>query len=434
MPPILHPQAAAFLHAIKDRPDDDVARLVYADWLTEQGDADRGEFIRLQVDLERLPEDDERLPEVRKRAAAIQRAHAKGWLPATLHALNGRGRKQITECTFRRGFLDSVYLWPRRPGLVTAALDALAQEPLQQLRLHCGSGDAPLDQALAELAASPHTSSLRALQAFGHDGVTPQAIRVLAASPNLGRLTELELTPHLSAATLQALAETPLGRRLMALTSDVKAGEGPGVLRALTTAPGLPALKQLQLSGARFGDRGWRALAVSPLLANLRALSLSHDETFGPAALRALVAAPLWARLEVLSLWFCSPGAEGTGVIAKGLPRSALRELRLTRCGLDAEAARRLAQAPSWGRLEVLDLSYNHDFGEAGAVALAAAPALAQLRSLNLSLCGIGEGARAVAESPHVDGLSRFCWYDYSAPRGVRAAVRRRFGKRFRER
>ena len=43
----------AFLQAIRDSPDDDTPRLVFADWLTENGDADRGEFIRVQCELAR---------------------------------------------------------------------------------------------------------------------------------------------------------------------------------------------------------------------------------------------------------------------------------------------------------------------------------------------------------------------------------------------
>lgn len=41
-------QHEAFLRAIFDTPEDDTARLVYADFLQEQGDEDRAELIRLQ--------------------------------------------------------------------------------------------------------------------------------------------------------------------------------------------------------------------------------------------------------------------------------------------------------------------------------------------------------------------------------------------------
>jgi uncharacterized protein (TIGR02996 family) len=49
-------QGDALLAAILDDPDDDAARLVYADWLEETGgqaERDRAEFIRVQVALAR---------------------------------------------------------------------------------------------------------------------------------------------------------------------------------------------------------------------------------------------------------------------------------------------------------------------------------------------------------------------------------------------
>jgi uncharacterized protein (TIGR02996 family) len=47
---------AAFLAAIIERPDDDVPRLVFADWLDEHGQPERAEFIRVQVELAALPD------------------------------------------------------------------------------------------------------------------------------------------------------------------------------------------------------------------------------------------------------------------------------------------------------------------------------------------------------------------------------------------
>ncbi len=40
-----------FLRAIKATPDDDHLRLVFADWLEDQGQTERAEFIRIQVEL-----------------------------------------------------------------------------------------------------------------------------------------------------------------------------------------------------------------------------------------------------------------------------------------------------------------------------------------------------------------------------------------------
>jgi uncharacterized protein (TIGR02996 family) len=44
----------AFIDAIRKNPDDDEARAVYADWLEERGDP-RGEYLRLEIQMHRLP-------------------------------------------------------------------------------------------------------------------------------------------------------------------------------------------------------------------------------------------------------------------------------------------------------------------------------------------------------------------------------------------
>lgn len=49
-------QGAALLRGILDHPADDLPRLVYADWLDENGQAERAEFVRVQVELAKLPD------------------------------------------------------------------------------------------------------------------------------------------------------------------------------------------------------------------------------------------------------------------------------------------------------------------------------------------------------------------------------------------
>ena len=48
-------QHEAFLRAIFDAPDDDTPRLVYADFLQENGEEEHAELIRVQCELARLP-------------------------------------------------------------------------------------------------------------------------------------------------------------------------------------------------------------------------------------------------------------------------------------------------------------------------------------------------------------------------------------------
>src|SRR5687768_2731314 len=47
----------ALLAAIRANPEEDPPRLVFADWLDENGDPGRAEFVRLQCELSRLTDD-----------------------------------------------------------------------------------------------------------------------------------------------------------------------------------------------------------------------------------------------------------------------------------------------------------------------------------------------------------------------------------------
>lgn len=76
-----------FIRAILEAPDDDAPRLIYADWLDENGQGERAEFIRLQIQL----------------------ANMKPWCPAnpekvgrecpcTWHTLKRRERDALKAC------------------------------------------------------------------------------------------------------------------------------------------------------------------------------------------------------------------------------------------------------------------------------------------------------------------------------------------------
>lgn len=69
----------AFLLALLGEPGDGFSRLVYADWLDEQGGA-RGEFLRVQAAIARLGDDDPRLPALAGRERALFAAQRGAWL------------------------------------------------------------------------------------------------------------------------------------------------------------------------------------------------------------------------------------------------------------------------------------------------------------------------------------------------------------------
>jgi uncharacterized protein (TIGR02996 family) len=93
-------QHEAFLQAILERPEDDVPRLVYADWLDENGDSERAEFIRLQCALAKLPPDAPQRRAMRQREDELLALHSWEWAA-------GFGWK-IQEWQFVRGFIERV--------------------------------------------------------------------------------------------------------------------------------------------------------------------------------------------------------------------------------------------------------------------------------------------------------------------------------------
>src|SRR5262245_49341694 len=74
----------ALLRACFENPDDDTPRLAYADWLDENGDPDRAEFIRVQLELERGQSDDARA-RLRDREKELLAADEREWLGLPPH-------------------------------------------------------------------------------------------------------------------------------------------------------------------------------------------------------------------------------------------------------------------------------------------------------------------------------------------------------------
>jgi len=67
-----------FLRAILENVEDDLPRLVYADWLEGRGDP-RAEFIRVQIALDRLAWGDPRQPELQAREADLWQEYGQDW-------------------------------------------------------------------------------------------------------------------------------------------------------------------------------------------------------------------------------------------------------------------------------------------------------------------------------------------------------------------
>ncbi|MFO0935365.1 MAG: TIGR02996 domain-containing protein [Gemmataceae bacterium] len=108
------------LESILAAPDDDLPRLIAADWFEENGEPDRAEFIRVQIERARLassstfsssfPADDERTRlSLVAREKVLLHKHGERWLAPLRQrgeALQHRG----THGQFVRGFVEVVWM------------------------------------------------------------------------------------------------------------------------------------------------------------------------------------------------------------------------------------------------------------------------------------------------------------------------------------
>jgi uncharacterized protein (TIGR02996 family) len=146
------------------------------------------------------------------------------------------------------------------------------------------------------------------------------------------------------------------------------------------------------------------ALAAVPQLR--RASGLSFDGQYlRDDGLRAFLAAADLRNVSTLRLRYCGLTTPGVAALAAAPGLAGLTTLDLSDNRLGLEQVTALLRAPAF-RLEALDLSRN-ELTEAGAHALAAAPALASLRTLTLSRNQLTDGAfQALVQSPDLQALT----------------------------
>ena len=109
---------ANLLQAILDNPEDDAVRLIYADWLEENGQDERAEFIRVQIELASIASQQEEFSKADishfdgERAAVCER-QAKLWKREI--RLYNRGEKG--------GFINW-YVWSNLPNAIACKHDS----------------------------------------------------------------------------------------------------------------------------------------------------------------------------------------------------------------------------------------------------------------------------------------------------------------------
>jgi uncharacterized protein (TIGR02996 family) len=405
--------AQALLHAVCADPDNLTLRLIYADFLEDQGDP-RAEFIRVQCELAGLDEDDDRRTPLEERELALLNKHGSAWVNQLELAYK--------PCAFRRGFVESLTmnageflanaerlfrLTPlRQVSLISTASDlaTLAASPVlaRLSRLHLGPVG---DTDVATLCTSSHLANLQSLTLSGHQ-LGLDGVRALLECPSLAGLRELGLyrSQQLAAAELELLARESNFRELELLHLESVRVGGAG-LQALALSQRFPKLRTLKIRRCELTDAGVRALASSRTFPELTGLDLSGNNLLPETGniLNGFINFGL-TRLRSLDLSGNPVGTYGARRLALSGHVTDLRRLSLRGCRLTAEAAQSLGEICAT-ELRALDLSFNRIEHE-GAEQLAQGSRLAGLRELYLEECGLTAwSARVLTWSPHLSEL-----------------------------
>jgi uncharacterized protein (TIGR02996 family) len=255
----------AFLRAVRDHPDEDAPRLVFADWLDDSGDP-LGEFIRVQFALEphRQPLPDEHADARRKhRLARAARRDSNDPLAPLLR---------------REGELLAAHGKEWAPGLI--GVPGLSPQIRRGLVEEVWGGS---EELLAHADRIADTCpALRRLVVHGPRGHGAD----LAACPLLGRLRELTLAGWPTTHDARALAASPHLRGLRTLRVWLSGRETNGRVHALATSPNLPALEAFVLVQGHGG-----------VLARAEADRLAHEADMTAVSVHALAGRPV-ARVE----------------------------------------------------------------------------------------------------------------------------------------
>jgi uncharacterized protein (TIGR02996 family) len=225
-----------FIAAIQAEPDDDLPRLIYADWLDEHGDP-HGPFVRAQVALARLPADDPRRAEWAELEKALLAEHESAWVGDLNEEMFGwyfhRGFVEVKLDMAR--FLDYENKWLDLPMVAGVHLYAPRLMDLKKVEA---------------LGHHPRTQRVRSLD-LGFEWLRDEGAKMLAASPYFNHLAALELNTN---------------------------GIGDKGAKALAESENLPALQYLGLANNMITDVGAFSLAKAPQRAGLRRVDLSKNE------------------------------------------------------------------------------------------------------------------------------------------------------------
>lgn len=258
---LARPEIPAFNRAMLDNPDDDLPRLVFADWMDENcPDVEVNAAVRQSITTEDQQADWPGQRESRGVRFAFVRGRVRLRVESSVRPTQRRRLRTAWEAVWRAGWVESLFLGIARYDLI-----------------HSWFRDAP-------------TEGVREVAVVGHELFGSQLTSLLA-SPRLVRVTSLGLVAwRFPPDFVDALVESDVITRLQSLTIH---GNSFGFeeFAVLVVSPRLAGLEEFNVIDSALGDEGAALLASMPHLANLKSL-IFRDRAVTAVGAAALADSP----------------------------------------------------------------------------------------------------------------------------------------------
>ena len=429
------PEEKAFRRDIIEHPEDDALRLIFADWLEDQGDP-YADLIRVQCQLAKIDEFDDSYFDLK-----IQENNVLQQLKRANHELISRKRSTGNPSFVNRGFIQSIFLDENSD--LQLVNEEYQWEPITKIdffslpdeyqsffsswsflrRVRSLSIDGRFEGfTLNSLLGSPHLSNLKSLS-ISCKSFDISVAEIIGQELSSNKLTELEI----DRTGFQALFHSS---QLENLTTFKLVGGGSAeedTLSILAQECPWKHLRSLTLNLASFSNDGvesFREAAWTHQLEELHVIDMESHVSITPFLL-----SPYMENLSKLTITETEINDTGTFVIPTALTSCQLSELNLGDTRLNALSLQPLVESDLFDHLKVLRLELN-ELGTEGC-ALLGAGKFPQLQYLDLHGNEItAQGMKALnqhAEFPSLrrldlasnpigeEGLKSLCASDYAS-------------------
>lgn len=348
-------------------PDDNTVRLIYADWLEENGEPERGGFVRAQVWLAQAEPYSPVARQHEDTANKLSKDRRANWAAPV--------RRFVLEGRFARGFVEHVAVdvtaFPRH------AAELFALEPVRSLKpVRNALADPPAE--LDAFFAVPQLERVRLLD-MSNLNLGPHEFDQLLACPHLANVTDLSLR----------------GNRVL-----------PDWLTTLLVGPSFPALAGIDL--ADLAHLGPRLAAALPRVRH-RALKRANFDrvVFGSDDMTRVLNSPCLKEVEELRLaWIPGTGRPGPLThlhLGWALPWRRLRLLDISGQGVGSngvvELANELNRAKEPVHLRWLNLANNRVSADGVTALVKSDPVKLNLYHLDVRGNGLTLAQRAALHS-----------------------------------